>query len=411
MHPRLLTTPFFTIHTFGVFLAAGYMAALWWITRAAKQQRLDPDRMMSLGLWAIIGAVVGAKLLMVLRTLPDYLSDPSQLWSISTLQSAGDFYGGFLGSLAAVAIYFARTPQLPVWVTADICGPAIALGQAIGRIGCFMAGDDYGRSTTVPWAVTFTDPDAYRIGGAPPDVREQGVVGQARRDPDRAEDEGVAEGAGGQVEGCDLSLRSSSRADGRTTRGRRRPRTPRARTPSCPRTAPRRPRAPGPTCSRGRGARRRLGHGEVQHVDAGLVELVDHEPHDAALVLGDHDAPLRPGTPTYVLAWTTTPWTLTSNVAAAVGPELTYVKVKQGDEVEVALDSVEDGTGEKWFGNLKPRDMADPLAPPAAGSPVYQTFREQSEGSKERWDREHPEETARREQEWYFTLVGPTDLR
>jgi phosphatidylglycerol---prolipoprotein diacylglyceryl transferase len=167
MHPRLLTTPYFTIYTFGVFLAAGYMAALWWIVRAARRQRLDSDRMMSLGLWAIVGAVLGAKILMVVRTLPDYLADPSQLLSLSTLQSAGDFYGGFLGSLVAVSIYFARTPQLPVWRTADICAPAIALGQAIGRIGCFMAGDDYGSATAVPWAVTFTDPDAYRIGGAP----------------------------------------------------------------------------------------------------------------------------------------------------------------------------------------------------------------------------------------------------
>ncbi len=167
MHPRLLTTPYFTLHTFGVFLAAGYLAALWWITRSAKRDGLDPDRVMSLGLWAILGAVAGAKLLMVLRTLPDYLDDPSQLWALSTLQSAGDFYGGFLGALAAVAVYFARTPQLPVWQTADICAPAIALGQAIGRIGCFMAGDDYGSPASVPWAVTFTDPDAYRIGGAP----------------------------------------------------------------------------------------------------------------------------------------------------------------------------------------------------------------------------------------------------
>ncbi len=167
MHPRLLTTPYFTLHTFGVLLAAAYLAALWWITRSAKREGLDPERMMSLGLWAIVGAVIGAKLLMVLRTLPEYLADPSQLWALSTLQSAGDFYGGFLGALAAVAVYFARTPQLRVWRTADICAPAIALGQAIGRVGCFMAGDDYGSPATVPWAVRFTDPDAYSIGGAP----------------------------------------------------------------------------------------------------------------------------------------------------------------------------------------------------------------------------------------------------
>lgn len=79
----------------------------------------------------------------------------------------GIFKGGFLGALAACAFYFWRHPELPVWRSADLCAPAIALGQSIGRIGCFMAGDDYGRPANVRWAIAFTDPDAYRIGGAP----------------------------------------------------------------------------------------------------------------------------------------------------------------------------------------------------------------------------------------------------
>lgn len=167
MHPRLFTTPFFTLHTFGVLLALALLASMWWLMRAARRDDLSPDRLMSLGLWAIAGGILGAKLLPVLRTLPEYLAQPSQLWSMSLIESAGDFYGGFLGALGAVAIHFWRHPELPVWRTTDLCGPAIALGQAIGRIGCFMAGDDYGKPTHVPWAVIFTDPDAARIGGAP----------------------------------------------------------------------------------------------------------------------------------------------------------------------------------------------------------------------------------------------------
>jgi len=167
MHPRLFTTPFFTLHTFGVILALAILISLWWLMRAARRDGLNPNRLMSLGLWAIVGGILGAKLLLVIRTLPEYLAQPSQLWSMSLIESAGDFYGGFLGALVAVAIYFWRHPELPVWRTADLCGPAIALGQGIGRIGCFMAGDDYGKPSHVPWAVTFTDPDATRIGGAP----------------------------------------------------------------------------------------------------------------------------------------------------------------------------------------------------------------------------------------------------
>jgi phosphatidylglycerol---prolipoprotein diacylglyceryl transferase len=167
VYPRLLTTSFITIHTFGVLLAAAYLAALGWLVRGAKREGLNADAMMSLGGWAIVGAIVGAKALMIMRSLPDYLATPSELWSLSLLTSAGDFYGGFIGGVVASIMFFWRHPRLPFWPSADLCAPAIALGQAIGRIGCLMAGDDYGRASSVPWAVVFTDPEAARIGGVP----------------------------------------------------------------------------------------------------------------------------------------------------------------------------------------------------------------------------------------------------
>jgi phosphatidylglycerol:prolipoprotein diacylglycerol transferase len=167
MYPRLLTTPYFVLHTFGVFLLLAYLAALWWLSRGARREGLDKEQATGLGLWAIIGAILGAKALMILRSLPELMKHPSDLWSLSTLQSAGDFYGGFIGALVSALIYFARHRELPGWQMADICGPAIALGQAIGRIGCFMAGDDFGRPTNLPWAVTFRNPEAAEIGGTP----------------------------------------------------------------------------------------------------------------------------------------------------------------------------------------------------------------------------------------------------
>jgi len=167
MHPRLIATPSFTLYTFGLLLASAYLAAFWWLTREGRREGLNVDALTSLGFWAIAGAIVGAKALMIVRDLPDYLAAPSGLFSWSVLSSAGDFYGGFIGALIAAAMFFWRDSRLPFWRTADVCGPAIALGQAIGRVGCFMAGDDYGRPTHVAWAVTFSDPDAARIGGAP----------------------------------------------------------------------------------------------------------------------------------------------------------------------------------------------------------------------------------------------------
>ena len=167
MHPRLLTTPFFTLHTFGVLLATAYVAAFWWLIREGRRERVDVDALSSLAFWAIAGAIIGAKALMIVRELPEYVANPGAAFSLSVLTSAGDFYGGFIGGLIASALFFWRHPRVPFWKTADMCGPAIALGQAIGRIGCLMAGDDYGRPTRMPWAVTFTDPDAASIGGAP----------------------------------------------------------------------------------------------------------------------------------------------------------------------------------------------------------------------------------------------------
>jgi phosphatidylglycerol---prolipoprotein diacylglyceryl transferase len=167
MHPRLLTTPFVTVHTFGVLLALAYLSALWWVRREAGRERVDVDAVTSLGFWAIGGAIVGAKALMIVRGFSEFANAPSEIFSSSVLTAAGDFYGGFIGALIASAIFFRRHQELAVWRVADLCGPAIALGQAIGRIGCFMAGDDYGRPTDVPWGVAFSDPDAARIGGAP----------------------------------------------------------------------------------------------------------------------------------------------------------------------------------------------------------------------------------------------------
>jgi phosphatidylglycerol:prolipoprotein diacylglycerol transferase len=167
MHPRLISTPFYVLHTFGVILFAAYVTALWWLLRGVKRERIDGERAASLGLWILVGAILGAKALMVVRSLPEYLTHPSDLWSLATLQAAGDFYGGFIGALAAALIFFLRHPEVPRWRFADLAAPSIALGQAIGRIGCLMAGDDFGRPTHLPWAVTFHDQDAADIGGAP----------------------------------------------------------------------------------------------------------------------------------------------------------------------------------------------------------------------------------------------------
>ena len=95
----------------------------------------------------------------------DYFrSQPREL--LSLVRAGGVFYGGLLAALG-VAIFLVRRYQLRIWTTADLFAPGIALGHVVGRLGCLMAGCCYGTPTTMPWAITFTNPLAASNVGTP----------------------------------------------------------------------------------------------------------------------------------------------------------------------------------------------------------------------------------------------------
>jgi phosphatidylglycerol:prolipoprotein diacylglycerol transferase len=119
---------------------------------------------MDFGIYLIIAALVGAKLMLVLVDFDYFRAQPRELFSL--VRAGGVFYGGLLGALLA-GIWLVRRYQLPLWTTADLIAPGIALGHIIGRFGCLLAGCCYGRPTDVPWAVTFTDPVAAANVGTP----------------------------------------------------------------------------------------------------------------------------------------------------------------------------------------------------------------------------------------------------
>ena len=186
MYPRLLTEPF-TLHTYGVLLALAFLAALGLASRQSRREGLPGERIADMAVFVIVGGLLGAKLLLVLVEWPNYgaqLKDalatfPAQgvgaglrrlgQEALGLLQSGGVFYGGLLGALP-VAAWFIRRYGLPFWQTGDALAPAVVLGQAIGRLGCFSAGCCYGRETGVPWAVTFRDAYAMRQVGTRVDV-------------------------------------------------------------------------------------------------------------------------------------------------------------------------------------------------------------------------------------------------
>lgn len=166
MFPFVFHIGSFYLPTYGVLVSLAFLVALWVAGRLARRSGLNSEAVLNLGIYAAIAGIVGAKLLMVLFDLNYYLSNPGEFFSLATFQSAGIFYGGFLAALA-VAFLYMRRKKLPGLATADAFAPAIALGHAMGRLGCFSAGCCWGAPTHLPWAVTFTNPDAHRIVGVP----------------------------------------------------------------------------------------------------------------------------------------------------------------------------------------------------------------------------------------------------
>ena len=147
--------------------ALGLIVGLWVVFRLARQQGLDPDKMWNLGALAILSGIVGAKLLMILVDLNHYIHHLDELFSVNTLlQSGGVFSGGLLLAIV-VCWWYVKKEGIPFLRAADVFAPGIAIGHALGRIGCFAAGCCYGRETHVPWAVTFTNPLAQQLVGTP----------------------------------------------------------------------------------------------------------------------------------------------------------------------------------------------------------------------------------------------------
>ena len=167
MFPRLLELGPLTVYTYGVLLAAAYLFGLKLAMVRAKSRNLDQTRILDLGIYIIISALVGAKLLLLVTDFRTFTDNPRELLSLA--RSGGVFYGGLILAVS-VALWYIRRIGLPLWTTCDVFAPGIALGHVVGRLGCLFAGCCYGKPTSVPWAITFTDPFAATNVGTPLNV-------------------------------------------------------------------------------------------------------------------------------------------------------------------------------------------------------------------------------------------------
>jgi phosphatidylglycerol:prolipoprotein diacylglycerol transferase len=164
MHPILFEFGGVTIYSYGVLLAAAYLLGLQFALMRARTRSLEPQRVMDLGIWIIISALAGAKLLLFAVNFKQFSGNPRELLALA--RSGGVFYGGLIAGVA-VALWYMRRHRMPLWTTTDVFAPGIALGHIVGRLGCLMAGCCFGRPAAVPWAITFRDPAAAANVGTP----------------------------------------------------------------------------------------------------------------------------------------------------------------------------------------------------------------------------------------------------
>jgi phosphatidylglycerol:prolipoprotein diacylglycerol transferase len=168
VYPKLFDLGPFTVYTYGVLLAASYLLGLWLAVKRGKARGLDANRVLDLGIYIIIAALVGAKLLLLIVDFDQYKNSPAELLSLA--RSGGVFYGGLILAVA-VAFYYIARHRMAMWTTCDAFAPGIALGHVTGRLGCFAAGCCWGKPTDVPWGVIFTNPLAAAQVGTPLGIR------------------------------------------------------------------------------------------------------------------------------------------------------------------------------------------------------------------------------------------------
>ncbi len=174
MHPILFEIPKieignwiigpFPIRMYGLMIGVGFLLGIWLASRRAKKEGIDPDRILDLGVYLLLAAIIGSRILYVLINLPEFANNPLDVFAV--WKGGLVFYGGVLAAIPT-GIWYVRRHDLSVWKTADIIAPYAALGHAFGRLGCFFAGCCYGAPCSGHLCVTFTDPHSLAPLGAP----------------------------------------------------------------------------------------------------------------------------------------------------------------------------------------------------------------------------------------------------
>ncbi len=164
MHPTLFHLGNFELASYGLMTALGYAAAAWYLVPRLKNcgiKGLTQDTFWNILCIVFVGAIVGGKLLFIIVSWPELGATLADKLAtiVRDIRYGFVFFGGLIVAVTA-AVWYMRRKKLPLLKTSDFLIVAVPLGHALGRIGCFLAGCCYGRPTTLPWGVRFTDPHA-----------------------------------------------------------------------------------------------------------------------------------------------------------------------------------------------------------------------------------------------------------
>ncbi len=164
MHPDLFSIGPLTVHTYGLFVAAGVIIGIFTAVRLGKSNGMPAEQIMDMGFILVLSGIIGSRLVYVIIDFSHYLANPLDIFK---LWQGGLVFSGGLVAVIIVLIWYARRKNLSLWVIGDVWAPAAAIGQAIGRVGCFMAGCCYGKPTDISWAVVFTNPKSIAMLNIP----------------------------------------------------------------------------------------------------------------------------------------------------------------------------------------------------------------------------------------------------
>ncbi|MCP4117833.1 MAG: prolipoprotein diacylglyceryl transferase [Desulfobacteraceae bacterium] len=157
MHPVLFKIGGITLYTYGLFVGLGFLVAVWLTNRRAATRGIAAEKISDLFFVVLVASILGARLFYVVLNLSEFTSDPLNI--VKIWNGGLVFYGGFITALVT-AMAWVKKQGLDLWNTADLLAPPIALGHAVGRLGCLFAGCCYGRECHLPWAIEFHNPDS-----------------------------------------------------------------------------------------------------------------------------------------------------------------------------------------------------------------------------------------------------------